>query len=158
MNYSLIFCGYRNKIFDIVVRLMLESAKESDYLLTTYAQEINAPYSPLALSAKLIGSSRPEILQVIVDFDHVYVDQQAAVLLNPRKLGIEMTDSCLHYWGVAGSLLKIVSDLSPAYVTSYLLDKGMNDEMSLFKKHSVTSLPLDVQDHLADYFAHNPQG
>ncbi|MDR2869127.1 MAG: hypothetical protein LBV04_01630 [Deferribacteraceae bacterium] len=156
MNYCLIFCGYRNEIFDTVVRLMLESARESDYLLSTKTQELRAPYSSLALSAKLVGSARPEVLTVILDFDHVYVEQpvidsKPTVILSPKKLGIEMKDDSLHYWGVAGAILKIISDLSPAYVTSYLIDKDMNDEMNLFKKHSVTSLPLDMQEYIANF-------
>lgn len=149
MNYHIIFCGLLGTTFDTVFKLILESAREADYLVKTYAMPVKSAYSSLIIDAMFQGSAKKEPLEIVVDFDCVYNGEPRELHLHPLTLDIPFEDSMIHYWGVAGSLCKVIPDLSTAYITSYLLENDMSKELSLFKKHTLTSLPFKMQDYLA---------
>ena len=142
MNYNIFFCGLMCKTFDTIMRLLIESAKESDYLVSTIAKPLLTPYSVIAVETYMVGSSKKERVKIVVDYDNVYTGEPVAIHLTPRIMGVDQTDDQCHYWGVIGGLFKIISDMSPAYITSYLIDQNMNAELAIFKQYTLVSLPF----------------
>jgi hypothetical protein len=130
------------KTFDTIMRLMIESARESDYLVTTVTKPLLAPYSVIAAEMRLVGSSKKDITKIVIDYDSVYTGEPVAMHLTPKIMDTDQTDDQCHYWGVIGGLFKIISDISPACITSYLIDKNMNAELAIFKQYTIVSLPF----------------
>lgn len=149
MNYNVRFCSLLNDSFDTVIRLMIESAREADYMVHTYTDRVLSPHSTIMLEMQIIGSSRKDLIDVVLDFDGIYTGDPVEIHITPKLLDLPRTETCSHYWGVAGSLFRVVPDLSPAYVTSYLLDKNMSAELAVYKQYTMTSLPLHLQEIIA---------
>ncbi len=149
MNYNIRFCGLMCKSFDTIMRLMIESARESDYLVTTVTRPLLAPYSVIMAEMQMVGSSKKDLMKIVVDFDDVYTGEAVAMHLTPKAMDIDQADDQCHYWGVAGGLFKIIPDISPAYITSYLIDQNMNAELAMFKQYTLVSLPLALQEAMA---------
>jgi len=142
MNYNVIFCGFMCATFDSIMRLMIESAKEADYLVTTVTKQLLSPHSVITAEMRLVGSSRKELMKIVIDYDNVYISEPVATHLTPKTMCTEQKDDQCHYWGVIGGLFKIITDISPAYITSYLIDNNMNAELAVFKQYTLVSLPL----------------
>jgi hypothetical protein len=149
MNYNIRLCGLINESFDVVARLIIESAKEADYMVRTYSSRVLAPASTIMLDMQLVGSAHKDPIDIVLDLDDVYCAEPVELHISPIALDLPKSGTYTHYWGVAGSLFRVVSDLSPAYVTSYLLDANMNTELAIFKQHTMTSLPLYLQEVIA---------
>ncbi|MDR2884942.1 MAG: hypothetical protein LBV09_07520 [Deferribacteraceae bacterium] len=150
MNYNIKLCGRRSTegTFDKIAKLIIESASMSHYVVTVYPRMALAPYSTLMLEFDIVGSSKKDIVTATIDCDNGYIGSPVDIYLNPDVLDIERTDDLSHYWGMAGTLFKIIPDLSPAYFTSYLLDNKQNKELALFKQYSLISLPPQMQELL----------
>ena len=142
MNYKALFCGLMCKTFDTIMRLIIESAREADYLVSTVTRPLLAPYSVISSEMSLVGSAKKDLLRIVVDYDNVYIGASADIRLTPKIMGVAQSDDQRHYWGVAGGLLKIVSDISPAYITSYLIERNMSAELAIFKQYTLVSLPF----------------
>ncbi len=149
MNYNIKICSLLNGTFDTVTRLLIESAREADYVVNTYASKVCSSFSSIKLEMHLIGSSRKDMIDAVLDFDSVYTGPKSEIHITPLLLDLSRSATGKHYWGVAGTLFRIVPDLSPAYVTSYLLDKNLSDELALYKQYSTASLPLHLQEAIA---------
>ena len=67
-----------------------------------------------------------------------------AITIAPSTLETEPLPDAVHYWKSMGAVFKIISDLSPAYVTGYLLEKNMKKELEAFNS-SLSRLPFAVQ-------------
>ena len=143
MNYNILFCGFMCKTFDTIMRLMIESARGSDYLVTTVTKPLMAPYSVITAEMRMVGSSKKELVKIVIDYDNVYIGEPIAMHLTPKIMGTEQTDDQCHYWGVIGGLFKIITDMSPAYITSYLIDQNMNAELAVFKQYTLINLPFN---------------
>lgn len=144
MNYHIRFTAKNNSNFDTILRLFIESAQESDYMVQTVAHKVLSPYSSIMLEVMLIGSSKQTHNDVVADFDCVYKGETKSIMLNPNVLGIRQNPAFSHRWAVAGAVFKIVPDLSPAYITSYLLENKLTEELSYFKLCSSAQLPAAV--------------
>ena len=144
MNYSIFFAALRTQVFDTIVRLMIESAAGSDYNVRINTSQVLSPFSSLGLTMDLIGSQRPVCYKVVADFDDVYKGEDVPLRLSPRSMQISFMIKTGHGWGVLGALFKVIPDLSPAYVASYLLEKKMSKELAIFKQCSL-ALPPELE-------------
>ncbi len=81
--------------------------------------------------------------------DDVAESGMDAVYISPSRIGLGIENS-KHQWGIAGTLFRVVPDLSPAYISSFLMDKKMNREQALFKQYSSISLPAELEREIAD--------
>ena len=143
MNYNVLFCGLMCKTFDTIMRLIIESAKESDYLVNIITRPLLAPYSVISAEMNLVGSAKKDMVKIVIDYDNVYIGGQVDIHLTPKIMGSAQSDDQCHYWGVIGGLLKIISDISPAYITSYLIEQNMSAELAIFKQYTLVSLPFN---------------
>lgn len=144
MNYKLIIGGYRFKTFDECIKLLIYSAKESDYITQVKGFQGLSPVSPNVINLYLTGSTKKVYNDIVLDFDNIFKDEYAGIVLNSEVLGIDVEPNGLHYWGIVGALCKVISDISPAYVTGYLLEKNLKKELDLFTKFS-SQLPFALQ-------------
>jgi hypothetical protein len=144
MNYDITLYALNNSAFDTIIRLLIESAEGSDYKVKTYAGKVLSPMSSIAFSLYLEGSSNPEAFKLSLDVDDVAETGMDAVYISPSRIGLGI-ERGKHHWGIAGTLFRVVPDLSPAYITSYLLDKKMNREMALFKQYSSLALSPELE-------------
>ncbi len=144
MNYRIMTGGYRFKTFDTCVKLLIYSAKESDYIISVRGRAGLSPASPSLRSVLLTGSSKKTYNGITLDFDGIFGNDSDGIILNPEILGLDAEPSACHYWGMLGALCKVISDVSPAYVTGYLLEKNMKKELEIFTKFS-SQLPFALQ-------------
>ena len=141
MNYSIFFSALKNQAFDTILRLMIESAAGSDYSVKTATLAVLSPVSSLGLTMELIGSQRPVCYKIVADLDEVYAGEEVALHLSPHRMKIDFMAKTGHGWGILGGLFRVIPDLSPAYITSYLLEKKLSRELALFKQCSLALTP-----------------
>ena len=144
MNYRIIIGGYRFKTYDECIKLLIYSAKQSDYIVDVQGYAGVSPVSPKKHRITLTGSSKKVYNDILLDFDEIFKANEINIVLSPEILGIDATPDSLHYWGLMGSLCKVINDISPAYVTGYLLERNMKKELEVFTKFS-SQLPFAVQ-------------
>lgn len=144
MNYRIIIGGYRFKTYDECVKLLIYSARESDYITGVRGRAGSSPASPRLCALFLTGSSKKVYNDIVLDFDGVFKNGAQGIMLSPEILGIEADPSAVHYWGMLGALCKVISDISPAYVTGYLLERNMKKEQEAFMRFS-NQLPFALQ-------------
>ena len=142
MNYNVFFCGLMCKTFDTLMRLIIESVRESDYLVSTVTRPLFAPHSVIAVEMSMVGSAKKDWTAIVVDYDNVYIGEPVVMHLMPKIMGVGQLDDQRHYWGVIGGLFKIISDISPAYISSYLIEHNMSAELAIFKQYTLVSLPF----------------
>lgn len=145
MNYTLISSGYRFKIYEECSKLLLYSASQSDYIIDIESYERLSPYSPVKNTITLTGSSKKNYQPIIMDFDGIIKTTiPNAIILSPSNVELPSTPDCIHYWAIMGSIFKIINDLSPAYVTGYLLERNMKKELEVFNTY-LSRLPFAVK-------------
>ena len=146
MNYRIFMTGKNFKIYDECVKLLVYSAEQSDYIV-----KINGFHRGGTCSAKtnqiiLKGSSKDIFTDIIIDYDGIVIDykNQNAIVISPDSLELHVSPEGNHYWSSIGALFKIINDLSPAYVTGYLLENKNKKEMESFNS-CLTKLPFGIQ-------------
>lgn len=145
MNYILVSSGYRFYTYDECCKLLIYSASKSDYIIDIESFKRLSPYSPVKNNIKLTGSSKKVYQPIIMDFDNIITDNiENAIVLSPTSLEINSTPEAINYWAVMGSIFKIINDLSPAYVTGYLLERNMKKELEVFNTY-LSRLPFAVK-------------
>lgn len=144
MNYRLILGGYRFTVFDECIKLLIHSAKESDYITQVVGTQGLSPVSPNIITLYLTGSAKKTYNDIVVDFDNIFKSEVSGISLNPDVLSLDSEPNGSHYWGIMGALCKVISDISPAYVTGYLLEKNLKKELDIFTKFS-SQLPFALQ-------------
>ena len=135
MNYRIFLNGYRFSTYDDCIKLLIYSAEQSDYIVDIEGFEKTTPYSPAKNYILLKGSSKEIYSDIIIDFDNLLINANydKAITISPSTLETSI-----------GAVFKIISDLSPAYVTGYLLEKNMKKELEAFNL-SLSRLPFAVQ-------------
>lgn len=151
MNYRITIGGYRFKTYDECVKLLVHSAKQSDYIVHVQGFSVKTPVSPKLVEITLTGSSKKIYHNIALDFDGVFIDCNAEIILNPEIVGMTSTPDSVHYWALTGVLCKVIRDISPAYVTGYLLEENMKKELEVFTKFS-NQLPSEIQSKLNNFF------
>ncbi len=146
MNYRIFLAGYRFKTYDDCIKLLTYSASQSDYLVDIEGFERNTPYSPFKNYILLKGSSKNIYSDIVIDFDELIenIGSEKTITVSPSTLETEPAPDAIHYWKAMGAVFKIISDLSPAYVTGYLLEKNMKKELEAFNG-SLSRLPFAIQ-------------
>lgn len=151
MNFRLIIGGRRFIYFDELVKFICYSASHSDYVVSSLGFKRLTPYAPYINEIKLTGSSKKEYVNIVLDMDKVITNfSREAIFLTPDILEITPDEKGTHYWGMMGALFKMVGDISPAYVTGYLLEKNMKKELDIFTSLSST-LPIALQAAAGDF-------
>ncbi|MDE7169538.1 MAG: hypothetical protein K2N67_05010 [Mucispirillum sp.] len=146
MNYSLLLSGFRFAAYDECIKLLLYSAAQSDYIIETEGFAGISPYSPKKNRIYLTGSSKKIYRDIFIDFDGTIsgMDTNNNIALSPDILDINAKPDALHYWAMTGAIFKIIGDLSPAYVTGYLLERSRKKELEAFNSF-LSRLPFAVQ-------------
>ncbi len=146
MNYRIFLSGHRFETYHNCVKLLSYTASQSDYIVDIEGFELNTPYSPIQNRILLKGSSKDIYSDIIIDFDDLVVKniKERSITVSPSTLEIEPLPDAVHYWRAMGAVFKIISDLSPAYVTGYLLEKNMKKELEAFNS-SLSRLPFAIQ-------------
>lgn len=144
MNFVVEFIGLKKEPYDTCLKLFIQSAQESDYRTETVAWHRKTPFSPAETTIRLIGSTKKEFLTILVDFDNITHAHAIETVVSPATLGLDYSSSGIHYWGALGALLKIIPDISTAYVNGYLIEQKMNDALTSFKQFGST-LPATMQ-------------
>ncbi|KAA0257946.1 hypothetical protein FHQ18_06020 [Deferribacter autotrophicus] len=128
MNVIITFYYLNKNLFSEILPILIETFENADYLIETYGLNNTTPSLPHSFSLKLQGSNKKEFKSFIIDMDNTLTDNT----LNPSTLKINLLNNNLHYWSIAGSLVKSFPDASPAFFTGYLTDKNKKDELLLF--------------------------
>ncbi len=145
MNFSLDMFGANFEIYNRSIKLFHQSATESDYGVEFTAHKRLSPCSPIHNSIKLVGSTKKEFIKIIVDFDDLLAsDVENAIIISPSLIEEPITQDGMHYWAIFGCLVKVMGDVSPAYVTGFLLENNMKKELETFMAYS-TQLPFAVK-------------
>lgn len=152
MNFRLIVSGYRFGCFDDCVQLISYSAGQSDYIVSIKGFKRLSPFSPYLNEINLTGSAKKYYKEIILDMDGVITNapKHKNIFLTPDMLELSPYPDCVHYWGMLGALFKIVGDISPAYVTGFLLEKNMKKELETFTSLS-SYLPAALQAAIAGF-------
>lgn len=136
MNYDVLLVGNHFPNFDRVVKLFMQSAYESDYKVRTYSYIPENICSSLRLRIFLKGSLKNSAEQFLIDFDQKVLEIPSDMTwLSPKSLGISVQSDGSHYWNLLGHLVTQVQDLTPAYITGYLLEQQMDVEAALFRQY-----------------------
>lgn len=155
MNFRLTMSGCRFNNFDDCVKFISYSASQSDYIVSVEGFKRLTPFSPYFNRIELTGSSKKVYKDIILDMDDIFIKSpNGNIFLSPEILELSVTESGVHYWGMLGALFKIVGDISPAYVTGFLLEKGMKKELDIFTK-LYSSLPVILQAAVAEFLQEN---
>jgi|Wag4MinimDraft_11_1082651.scaffolds.fasta_scaffold05023_2 hypothetical protein len=137
MNYHLYLFGIHRETFDIIAKLLIQTFRESDYFLKTFSKIPENYYSPLSLRLSVTGSKKEEYEKIVLDFDNVVaLNDGTFEIISPKSLEISYSPDASHYWGVAGKLFAMINDISPAFISGYLLSAKLKNEIELFRKYS----------------------
>ncbi len=137
MNYHLYLFGIHRETFDIIAKLLIQTFRESDYVLNTFSKIPENYYSPLSLRLSVTGSKKEEYEKIVLDFDNVVIQKDGAFnIISPNSIEIPYAPDASHYWGVTGKLFKTINDISPAFISGYLLSAKLKKEIELFRKFS----------------------
>jgi hypothetical protein len=134
MNYDLYFVGFKHKVFDEILKLLIISAKESDYLVENHSYAPENLKSPRRLLLKITGSLKKESKSILIDFDNLSISNMDFEIINRKTIGLQGS-SGLHYWKIIGYLMKNLQDISPAYFTGYLVENKMEEELEAFRNY-----------------------
>lgn len=137
MNYILNLCGINRTIFDITSKLLIETFRESDYSLDTYSEVPENYYAPLKLKMVITGSRNKHYETLVLDFDNliIRVDDEMQKI-STKSLGINFDPKGTHYWGITGKLFTFIKDISPAYISGYLVQAKLENELKIFREFS----------------------
>lgn len=146
MNYRIFLAGHMFQTYHDCIELLTYSASQSDYVVDIEGFEKNTPYSPLKNYILLKGSSKNIYSDIVIDFDDLVgsVGDDKTITVSPSTIEAEPAPDAVHYWKAMGVVFKIISDLSPAYITGYLLEKNMKKELEAFNS-SLGRLPFAIQ-------------
>lgn len=146
MNYRIFLAGHMFQTYHDCIKLLTYSASQSDYVVDIEGFEKNTPYSPLKNYILLKGSSKNIYSDIVIDFDDLVgsVGDDKTITVSPSTIEAEPAPDAVHYWKAMGVVFKIISDLSPAYITGYLLEKNMKKELEAFNG-SLSRLPFAIQ-------------
>lgn len=146
MNYRIFLAGHMFQTYHDCIKLLTYSASQSDYVVDIEGFEKNTPYSPLKNYILLKGSSKNIYSDIVIDFDDLVgsVGDDKTITVSPSTIEAEPAPDAVHYWKAMGAVFKIISDLSPAYITGYLLEKNMKKELEAFNS-SLGRLPFAIQ-------------
>lgn len=148
MNYRIFTTGIYTETYDKCIKLLLHSAKASDYLVSVDGFEKLTPHGAEKHLITLKGSSKNIYSDIAIDFDNLIrhkVEQSSkSITLSAETLEVDIQPNMMHYWSIIGAIFKIISDLSPAYVTGYLLENNMKQELDAFNSY-LSRLPFAIQ-------------
>ena len=146
MNYRIFLAGHRFQTYHDCIKLLTYSASQSDNVLDIEGFEKNNPSSTIKNHILLKGSSKNIYSDIVIDFDDLVgsVENDKTITVSPSTLEADPTPDAVHYWKAMGVVFKIISDLSPAYITGYLLEKNMKKELEAFNS-SLGRLPFAIQ-------------
>lgn len=146
MNYRIFLSGYRFSTYDDCIRLLVYSAEQSDYLVDIEGFGQSTPYAPYRNYITLKGSSKHIYNDIIVDFDNLLINtsNDKAITISPNTLETDPSPDAICYWKAMGAVFKIINDLSPAYITGFLIEKNMKKELEAFNT-SLSRLPFAIQ-------------
>lgn len=151
MNFRLNMSGCRFARFDDCVKFISYSAHQSDYIVSVKGYKRLSPFSPYYNEIKLNGSAKQTYKDIILDMDNVIEKCFGNdAFLSPEILEIKIEPDGSHYWGMLGAFFKIVGDISPAYVTGFLLENHMKKELEIFN-NLYSGLPAPLQAALNEF-------
>ncbi len=133
MNYNLYFVGLNYKLFDEILKLLILSARESDYIVENHSCAPENLKSPKRVLLKLNGSLKKEVESILIDFDNLVNNTNIDYKIINKQTFDQLEK--LHYWQFIGYLMKIIGDITPAYITGYLIENEMNAESEVFRKN-----------------------
>lgn len=136
MNYLIHFAGREYDIYDTVVKFFIYSTEHSDYLIDLYANGKDTPFSPMSNGIYLKGSQKNDHHDLFVDFDGDMIMSNKVIHITPNTLELPENAYKYRYWAVLGTLYYIIEDISSAYVTGYLLENKMKQELEVFSSYS----------------------
>ncbi len=136
MNYLIQFAGREYAMYDTAVKFFIYSTEHSDYLIDLYANGRPTPFSPMSNSIYLKGSQKNAHYDLFVDFDGDMVMSNKVIHITPHTLELPENIYKYRYWAVLGTLYHIIEDVSSAYVTGYLLENKMKQELEVFSSYS----------------------
>lgn len=131
MNYKIVLAGLNRELIDLIVKLFITTCNEADYIIAINSTLPENPFDVLIYEITLKGSEKNTTIDIFVDFDQVLSGEEADI--SPSKLIVDIDKEGRHYWYLLGALLKKVEDISVAFVTGYLLEKKMEEELKIFR-------------------------
>jgi hypothetical protein len=133
MNYNIRLLGLQRKIITKITTLLYTTFTNSDYAVTCTLRVPENPFTPYSYNFILQGSQKNNDLFIIVDFDNLYKPDKRATYISYVNIGITYYHDHKHYWPITGYLLKKMGDISPGYITGYLLENNLQEELNLFR-------------------------
>jgi hypothetical protein len=112
---------------------MYLSFTSSDYITECFIEAPNNPKTAISYIFCISGSSNNDISKIIVDLDGVVVEKFTNPYVSYKTLDIPYNKLFKHYWAISGYLLKKFEDVSPAYITGYLIERDLQEELQLFR-------------------------
>lgn len=146
MNFRIFTTGKNFKVYDQCIKLLVYSAEQSDYIVKIKGFHRNGHCSAKTNEILLKGSSKDTFVNIVIDYDGIVTDTkyEKTIVISPESLELFANPEGYHYWASIGALFKIINDLSPAYVTGYLLENNYKKEMESFNS-CLTKLPFGIQ-------------
>lgn len=133
MNYNIYLVGLERDILTQISSLLYTTFSNSDFVVTYTMRIPENPFSPYFFKFLLQGSQRENGSKFIVDFDGTCKPSDRDIYISYEKVGVIYYNDHKHYWPITGYLLKKMGDISPGYITGYLLENNLHDELNLFR-------------------------
>lgn len=133
MNYNIYLIGLQRDLITEISSLLYTTFSNSDFIVTYTFEIPENPFSPYCYKFILQGSQRNNGAKIIVDFDNLYKPNEKDTYISYINTGINYFNDHKHYWPITGYLLKMMGDISPGYITGYLLENTLNEELNLFR-------------------------
>lgn len=133
MNYKIDIYGFNRNLLDECFNILLKEVTAANYHVTTYGRMSHGFAQPYALTLFLRGSSKDDVINVLLDFDNSSSSTDYGIAISPKALALPIESHQHHYWCALSALLQSLHDTSSAFLTGYLLDKGASSELEYIK-------------------------
>ncbi|MDY6820889.1 MAG: hypothetical protein SVN78_04625 [Deferribacterota bacterium] len=134
MNYTLYLIGLNRLLTHRISTLLYTSIKNSDYKVCTFLTLPKHQYYPLIYTFNIYGSKKDDKIDILVDFDYKVKKYKDIIYLSYNELNIRYNKEQKHYWSITGKLLTYLEDVSPAFITGFLVENNKKEELALFRE------------------------
>ena len=133
MNYNIYLIGLHRELINKISSLLYTTFINSDFVVSYTIKIPENPFEPYFYKFLLKVTQNDIDAKLVVDFDNLCEKDEKYVYISHNNVGTKYYNDHKHYWPIVGYLLKRLGDISPAYITGYLLENNLQEELTLFR-------------------------
>jgi hypothetical protein len=133
MNYNIYLIGLHRDLVIKISSLLHTTFINSDFVVSYTMKVPENPFDPYLYKFLLQTTQKDIDAKLIVDFDNLCEKDEKNFYISYKDVGTIYYNDHKHYWPIVGYLLKKLGDISPGYITGYLLENNLQEELNLFR-------------------------